>query len=194
MSLEIVTLDRIAPQPWRNGGGSTRELLSWPAPTPSANVWRVRISVAEVLRDGAFSAYPGVQRWFAVIDGAGVLLQFAAGRERLDAQSAPLQFDGALAPHCELLGGPTVDLNLMSHRQSTRSTMSRVDGDAQWFSTAPMRALFAAEAMRLQIDDADAALLPAGTLVWSDHAARQRWRVIDNPAPRAWWMSWEAAA
>mgnify|MGYP000415291841 CR=1 FL=1 len=49
--IEVVAVERMAPQPWRNGGGFTRELLAW----PSADDWQLRISVAEIARDGAFS-------------------------------------------------------------------------------------------------------------------------------------------
>ena len=44
MTWHLVSLDAATPQPWRNAGGVTRELLTWPGP---AN-WRVRISVADI--------------------------------------------------------------------------------------------------------------------------------------------------
>jgi environmental stress-induced protein Ves len=34
----------------------------------------VRLSVADIERDGPFSAFAGLIRWFAVLSGAGVLL------------------------------------------------------------------------------------------------------------------------
>jgi uncharacterized protein len=104
-----VCADDVAPVPWKNGGGLTRELLRWPA----GDAWRLRISLADIAADGPFSAFPGVERWFAVLEGDGVELQFG---DRLIAQrpgDAPLRFDGADAPGCRLLGGPTRDLNLM---------------------------------------------------------------------------------
>ena len=70
MSWQVVRVDSAAPQAWRNGGGVTRELLVW----PNAEDWLVRLSVAEIERDGPFSAFAGVDRWFAVLSGAGVLL------------------------------------------------------------------------------------------------------------------------
>ncbi|MFG5407966.1 HutD family protein [Piscinibacter sakaiensis] len=39
-------------QPWRNGGGHTRELWTWPADGP----WQARLSVADIAADGPFSA------------------------------------------------------------------------------------------------------------------------------------------
>ena len=105
----IVDAAQVPPQPWKNGGGVTRELLRWPAAGP----WRLRLSVADIAADGPFSAFPGVTRWFAVLDGAGVVLTFADGERTLRPGDAPLCFDGAAAPGCRLIAGPTVDLNLM---------------------------------------------------------------------------------
>jgi environmental stress-induced protein Ves len=107
----IVWIDAasVAPQAWRNGGGQTRELLAWPAGAD----WRLRISRADIASDGPFSAFPGVERWFAVLQGAGVVLAFADAQHQLQPGDAPLRFDGAAAPGCRLLDGATQDLNLM---------------------------------------------------------------------------------
>ena len=65
--MNVVRAATIEPQRWRNGAGLTRELLAWPEPRD----WQLRISVADIREDAPFSAYPGVDRWFAVVDGAG---------------------------------------------------------------------------------------------------------------------------
>ena len=124
--VRTVRLDSVAAQPWRNGGGRTRELLAW----PSADAWSLRISVAEIERDGPFSAFPGVQRWFAVIEGAGVLLSFDGAERSCRRGDAPLAFDGGEAPGCHLLDGPTRDLNLMA--RGGRATLLAVQGDTDW--------------------------------------------------------------
>ncbi len=99
----------VATKAWRNGGGRTRELLTWPAGPD----WSFRLSLADIAADGPFSAFPGVQRWFAVIEGAGVILTLADGERRVTPRSEPLCFDGAEAPECRLVEGATRDLNLM---------------------------------------------------------------------------------
>ena len=104
-----VHADRVAPSAWRNGGGQTRELLTRPA----AGEWQLRISLADITRDGPFSAFPGVQRWFGVVAGAGVALRFGQEVQTVTADSPAFEFDGTAAPQCSLLGGPTRDLNLM---------------------------------------------------------------------------------
>jgi environmental stress-induced protein Ves len=186
MSLATVRVDRVEPRPWKNGGGAARELLCW----PDEAGWSLRVSLAEIARDGPFSDYSGCERWFAVVSGAGVVLALRGGRALLEPATAPLRFDGAEAPHCELLGGPTTDLNLIVRSQAGRGAMAIARPDEEHLSAAAWRGLYAADATRLQIDDADAALLPAGTLLWSDHGARQRWRLepLDVSAARAWWL------
>ncbi len=91
------------PQPWKNGGGVTRELLAWPEPAS----WRVRISVAEVTADGPFSRFEGVQRWFAVLQGDGVRLTVDRQVTELGIGDAPHGFSGEAETACTLLGGPT---------------------------------------------------------------------------------------
>jgi hypothetical protein len=62
--------------------------------------------------------------------------------------------------------------------------------DEEWVTRARWRAVYAADATTLQVDDTDIGTLRAGTLVYSDHGDRQRWRVrpVDPLATRAWWM------
>jgi uncharacterized protein len=105
----LVLLDEVAPQPWRNGGGVTRELLAW----PSAADWQLRLSVADIERDGPFSGFPGVQRWFCVLEGDGVSLSVDGVVHRLQPGSAPLSFSGEAHTHATLTGNATRDLNLM---------------------------------------------------------------------------------
>ena len=90
MTPRLIALADTPPQPWRNGGGVTRELLAW----PDGGDWRVRISVAEIEADGPFSAFPGVERWFAVLEGGGVALTIAGTEHRCRAGDAPLSFAG----------------------------------------------------------------------------------------------------
>ncbi len=107
---QLVPLDRVTATPWRNGGGVTRELLAWPTPAD----WQVRLSIAEVAADGPFSAFAQIERWFAVLEGAGVALSFDGTTHLLDTASAPLRFDGGTPVDCRLRDGPTLDFNLMA--------------------------------------------------------------------------------
>ena len=108
----VSALDTAAPQRWRNGGGMTRELLVWPA-APDSQAWRVRISVADIGRDGPFSPYPGVTRCFCVLQGDGVELVIGGRSCLLRPGDAPIAFDGAVPVHAKVVGPQSRDLNLM---------------------------------------------------------------------------------
>ncbi len=188
MTLHLRRCDQVEPQRWRNGAGFTRELLTW----PHTSLWALRISVADIDADAPFSTFPGVERWFAVVEGAGVELQMPEGRKVVDGDSAPLHFAGEAAPACALIDGPTRDLNLMVRRGSGRATMQSAGGGEGFAPTQGLRALFVAEAATLQIDGSDALRLPPFALAWSD-AAPGNWRLAgSSAAPRAWWISFEA--
>lgn len=183
--LNQVRLVDVPRTPWRNGGGSTQVLLAW----PDAPHWQLRISVAQIDHDGDFSAYPGVLRWFAVLHGAGVHLQLGASLQTLKPGSPPLQFDGATAPGCTLIDGPTQDLNLMSRPAAGRAHMQAA-GQPAWHSEAGFRACFTHTAVRLQIDGEPALALPAQSLVWGMQSAGHAWALHSDQGPlQAWWMS-----
>jgi uncharacterized protein len=188
--LQIIQLDDIPSQPWRNGGGATHQLLAWPAP----HDWTIRISVARIDHNGPFSVFPGIDRWFAVVLGAGVALQLADARMALTHDSEPLHFDGAVAPDCELLDGATSDLNLMVRRDRGAGLMVRALSNADWHAPAGFRAVFTAEPAALVIDDTPPVLLRAGDLAWTGDASSRPWRVTSRDAPvRAWFLAVQLA-
>jgi environmental stress-induced protein Ves len=122
MNWHQVRLDEVFPSPWRNGGGTTREMLAW----PHRENWNVRASIADVTADGPFSGFPGVTRWFAVLSGDGVKLRVDGSDHALRAGSEALRFDGAAKVDCDLLGGATQDFNLML--QGREGKLERVAG------------------------------------------------------------------
>jgi hypothetical protein len=135
--MNVVRLADCPYVPWRNGGGRTRELLAW----PSAQEWQVRVSVAEIEADGPFSAFPGIDRWFAVLDGAGVILTLPSGERIVRPGDRALAFSGAAAPGCRLIDGPTRDLNLMLRRGARGAWRGLFADGALWWSDDPREAL-----------------------------------------------------
>lgn len=183
-ALRHIPLAGIAPQAWRNGGGRTRELLSW----PSGEGWLLRISEADIEVDGPFSDYPGVERWFAVIEGAGVSLTFADGARRLMPGDPPLCFDGAAAPHGRLLAGSTRDLNLMCRHG--RGAMRQAQPEIAWDEAYTMRGLFTAVA-GLWSDANEHIALPASTLLWDAATGPTAWTfepAASGPVVAGWWL------
>ena len=109
--------------PWKNGGGSTRELACWP---PSAGAgadmdnfgWRV--SVATIAVPGPFSAFPGVDRQIMLLQGDGVHLRGQGWQHTLGERWQPFTFSGDEPVDCSLRGGPSIDFNLMLRRGTWR--------------------------------------------------------------------------
>ncbi len=156
---QTVPLDAVPPQPWKNGGGTTRELLTWPASDGPHSDWKVRLSVAEVCADGPFSRFEGVQRWFAVLSGDGVRLVVNGRAQALARTSEPFPFDGGADTVCTLLGGATQDFNLMVRGGS--AVLRRVRGITSLGGTG-LQALYAASRPAV----VDGLRVPANTLAW----------------------------
>jgi environmental stress-induced protein Ves len=119
--LQVIRKSSFTATPWKNGGGITHEAIRVPA---SGDPFRWRVSVAHVDASGPFSEFAEYNRKMVLLRGAGIELRFADGTHRTLMRTGDLvEFDGALATHCELLNGPCVDLNLMvskSDRVSVR--------------------------------------------------------------------------
>jgi uncharacterized protein len=116
-------------QPWKNGGGTTREIAARP-PGAGTSGFTWRVSVAEIARPGPFSAFPGVDRHIMLLAGRGVRLRGAAIDHRLDRALEPFAFAGEEAIDAELLGGPSLDLNVMTRRGAVRAAINVARGPA----------------------------------------------------------------
>lgn len=189
----LVCADDVTPQPWRNGGGQTRELLAWP---PGAD-WQVRISRADIESDGPFSAFPGVQRWFVVLEGAGVALHFSDGHKLLHRGDTPFAFDGAAAPMCSLRDGPTQDLNLMVRNGQGR--MQAVTAGQSWQAVHTVNGLYTRSAGTWR-SGTQQRTLAAHTLLWNHGANALPWSFEpDTPDCHhtthypAWWLGFTSA-
>lgn len=161
MNWNLIRLDDVKPVPWRNGGGVTRELLAW----PGAADWRVRMSVAEVAQDGPFSRFDGVQRWFAVLAGAGVRLRLEDASHELTVRSPPFEFDGGAATDCMLIAGATQDFNLMLRGSVGR--MTRVRGaHAAGCRAGALVALYAGRSGAAAVAGEETSEIAPQTLAW----------------------------
>lgn len=178
----IVRLADIPATPWRNGGGVTRELAMWPA----AGDWAWRMSVADVDKSGPFSKFEGIERWFAVLEGAGVQLEVAGVPHRVTAADAPLFFDGAAATDCELIAGKTRDFNLMVRRGPKPSRMVRVEGRfSEALHAGTTIAVYAHTSAATVLFDEEALQLAPASLAWRTVTGSAAVRVA---AQQALWM------
>ncbi len=182
--LALIRSADITPTPWKNGGGSTRTLALWPADSGMTDfAWR--ISVARIEQDGPFSSFDGVDRTLILLDGNGMLLDFAGRQVRVDRTTPRIDFAGEDAPDCRLLDGPTTDFNLMWARKSgpARLTEQQFEGELQRDAT-PDRNL-AAYLRSGRADTAAGEMQPGDMLIGSSLRLKGQGELwwIDLPQP-----------
>lgn len=160
-----IDIEAIAPTPWKNGAGMTREIAMSPAGA-SVKAFDWRLSVAELERGAPFSAFPGVDRAIVVLDGPGMRLVDGSGALVQPLQPlAPWSFDGGRELQAELPHGPCRDFNVMTRRGRWRATLRVLRSGAE-------------------IDAADATLLLA---------VRGRWRSEGQALDRMQGLLWDTA-
>jgi hypothetical protein len=104
--------------PWKNGGGSTTELLIEPPGATLAGGFQWRVSTATVAESGPFSSFPGCDRTLLLLTGQGLELDHGVhGRALLPGPLEPVAFSGDWATCGRLQGGPCRDFNVMSWRE-----------------------------------------------------------------------------
>jgi len=119
--LHRFALADLSPTPWKNGGGSTREIVCRPQGA-GMDAFDWRVSIATIAQSGPFSVFAGVDRLILLLDGDGVQLQSAGGMDhRLDNALQPFAFSGDESLDCTLLGGPSLDFNVMTRRNALRA-------------------------------------------------------------------------
>jgi environmental stress-induced protein Ves len=184
MTWHVLHLNDIPPAPWRNGGGTTRELAVW----PENENWVWRMSVAEVAQGGPFSAFAGVHRWFVVLSGGGVQLTIEQRRHVLHDDTAPFDFDGDVPVDCQLLDGPAQDFNLMV-KQGVTARMERLHGAFErTLDTPKLIAVYAFRTGARVLFSTEVLTVEAYTLIWQHlpvgsqvqvHAEHALWMEID---------------
>ena len=112
--VQVWRADGFRVMPWRNGGGVSHEIATWPPHAGLADFdWR--ISLADVAAGRPFSQFEGVDRVIVLLEGTSMLLRVDGRPHRLG-PAEPLRFSGDSTTTCELPDGPTRDLNVMTRR------------------------------------------------------------------------------
>lgn len=166
--------------PWKNGGGTTQEIASWPQGA-ALDSFGWRVSIATIAAAGPFSVFAGIDRVITLLEGDGVRLFTHDARidHRLDAPHRPFAFSGDEAIDCTLLGGASNDFNVMTRRGQWRADVQVLDS-ASAIEAAPHGVLLVLRgAWRLD----DARCLEGEGLRWAD--AAQAWQALpDGPGAR----------
>lgn len=125
--MEIIRFAELRSEPWRNGGGVTRELASHPkAASAQDGAWDWRVSIADVSKAGDFSAFPGMERVLTVIDGELLLLTVDGDEHPLE-KYRPFRFSGEAAAHGALPTGDIRDLNVITRTGSFKGFTSIIE-------------------------------------------------------------------
>jgi environmental stress-induced protein Ves len=175
--IESFDIASLPATPWKNGGGTTREVTRVPAGA-DLDTFDWRVSIAELSTDGSFSSFPGIDRVIALLDGAGIHMRSRDGAvdHRLTTPFVPFAFSGDQPIDATLIVGQSRDFNVMTRRLHVRASV-RVLRD------------------REQVPKAESGLL---------FAARGRWRAQDGsgrrvfsfaPGAGVWWdrhpLAWD---
>ena len=161
----------LAASPWKNGGGVTREIASWP-PGAGMDDFQWRLSIATVAASGPFSAFAGIDRIITLLDGPGVRLASGDGAidHLLNRPLEPFPFAGEAAIHGTVLGGASSDFNVMTRRSLLRAELNVLRASAA-VESAPHGMLLAVQGSwhaREPGDGAEYRLDPGQGCWWAD--------------------------
>lgn len=127
--MKRIAFDDLTAAPWKNGGGVTRELYSYPA-AASFDTFLWRASIADVAQSGAFSDFSGVDRVILLLEGEGMHLLAGHGRQiTLTTPLQPHRLRGEEQIMARLIDGPCRDFNLMLRRGAASGEIVVMHGD-----------------------------------------------------------------
>ncbi|QYJ79942.1 HutD/Ves family protein [Shewanella acanthi] len=122
--------------PWKNGGGSTKQLFISPQSADLEN-FDYRISIAKVSSNGLFSRFKDVDRKLSILEGSGLRLIIKDEEGQvIDSQLlAPkgnvFAFDGENNITSELIGAFVLDFNVMTRRGKYHSEVDQLTNASQ---------------------------------------------------------------
>ncbi|GGH96850.1 HutD family protein [Arthrobacter liuii] len=121
--MQIIRFAELTAEPWRNGGGVTREI----ARQGSADGgWDWRVSIADVTKAGDFSPFPGMERVLTVIEGELLLLTLDSAEQPLE-KYRPFRFDGGTATTAKLPTGDIRNLNVITRSGAFKGHTSIIE-------------------------------------------------------------------
>lgn len=161
MLVEISGSADFKSMPWANGRGTTLELLR--QEKDGHMLWR--LSAADVVEDGDFSPWPGVDRTLILLEGAGFDLDFGdQGRANHVEAFVPVVFSGDWKTRAVNVRGRSQDFNIMARRDAVATDVRVVDGPCTGRSESEL-AIFVARGMFTAKIGGEVHLLRAGQLL-----------------------------
>jgi environmental stress-induced protein Ves len=128
--MQIIRFADLKPQPWRNGGGVTRELASHRGgdsdASAAADSWDWRVSIADVTSAGEYSPFPGMERVLTVVEGE-LLLLAVDGTEHPLEKYRPFRFPGGATSSSALPTGDVRNLNVIAREGAFKAYTSIIE-------------------------------------------------------------------
>ena len=110
----FISRDEYNAVPWENGRGMTSDILLLPQGATRQD-FDIRVSVAPITADSAFSLFSGIDRHITLFKGAGLKLDFPSNSLTLR-PLCPSYFDNGEPPFARLIGGPVEVFNVLTRR------------------------------------------------------------------------------
>ena len=126
MSLRRFVYEELPVTALKNGGGTTREIVSWP-PYAEPDAFNWRVSVAAMTANGPLSDFAGVDQTIMLLDGDGIRLQSDGLDEILDVPHQFFSFNADASVACTLQGSTSTSLNLMVRRKHGRAKLRIIE-------------------------------------------------------------------
>jgi hypothetical protein len=150
-SIQLIRYQDCPSTPWKNGGGSTKQLLISPI-NAELTEFDYRISIASISSNGPFSSFIGIDRQLVILEGEGVELSInshegtkqindlGAGEKisgntdtteykRLTPADSPFCFAGETSITSQLLGSDVIDFNVMTKRGAFKAHTQKLSFD-----------------------------------------------------------------
>ena len=109
-SIRVIDPSQWLRQPWRNGRGTTHEIVRASA---ADGELALRISVADIVEPGPFSHFAATRRWLGLLAGGPVTLEIAGARMTLADIGDGVAFAGDAPAAAVDVPTPSRDLNVM---------------------------------------------------------------------------------
>ncbi|MGI2012739.1 HutD/Ves family protein [Shewanella oncorhynchi] len=150
-SIQLIRYQDCPSTLWKNGGGSTKQLLISPI-NAELTEFDYRISIASISSNGPFSSFIGIDRQLVILKGDGVELSInshegtkqidglGAGEKisgntdtteykRLTPTDSPFCFTGETSITSQLLGSDVIDFNVMTKRGAFKAHTQKLSFD-----------------------------------------------------------------
>ena len=131
-NIQIIRYEECESSLWKNGGGSTKQLLIWPKGADLSN-FDFRISIATISSDGPFSLFHGIDRQLCILEGEGVKLHIKgndlgqAEEIILRPNDPPFCFSGETQIESKLLDNQIIDFNVMTRSSNYTARIERIE-------------------------------------------------------------------